>query len=1387
MSQTGIKMKRDSSALFPVLSRSNTRATRISLRRLAPIVFTLVFLICAASNALPPVRPGQTAAVPSVSEARFLSSEVHGTWSHFKLPDGAVDLALKSRGAWATASSTAAQFDPNGAIDGNWTAQGWGKGHGWQSANRHEYPSWLEIHLPREEEIDTIVIQTFPEVMQGINWMGIRNVDVQVKYNSKLEMVGGATSVRANIKGYIVLPVPLMLKTDTVRVRILGVNTGNQEDVVYDDDDFARILQVGLYHIGSPFPFTSEELHVQVERGPRGSVAIYRDDLPVKPANPSSPDYLATVFRQAGYGVTFLDSKALCLPEIFSRENFDVFVDPYGAPFPVETMLYDFLSSGGHLITMGGHPFKQALMFSPEAKLADGGYDPGITTTVARQADYKVPFREQLGMFYTGYERFEDVAFVKPAPDQNIVATPFKVNAHLEGEVAAGYVGERLSLKDGERLTKEGTFPAYANTTRKNFANVFGVLNGVPSGANFNYMSGYIFNWPRARWIPLVNAYDYAGRLRGSVVSLLANFRGPYRGSGWIFCGVENEDLFSPQHPEFTRTLLEALRHLGTGLGLHDALPEMDCYYQGEIARIAATVENYEPKPRHVAADFQLIPAGATSPIFEKRVEIDLAPGANRRPSIDWKPAHFDSDFYLIRATLYEGNREIDSAESAFVVWDPKIIAQGPKVDFRDNYFHVGGRSQLLVGNRTNGFQPHGQVDEDVLGMDRQYAEMHDYGMKVFSPIFFSIYIPGLAWGGPQTPAIPAQLQRLMDAQAQLAQKHHLIFAPDVFFFSKYWAMEQPEFSRRICAELGKRYASVPGIMFYIFDDGGANTPVQTFHDWARKCVEGFSSSGRNYLVFAETDGVAMERYGSEPLAMPANGNYSPGHPALYRHRDMRAAGKSFHLSEFGVNSPGARPSDIDLHTYPGQNVSGSPTGDYSVYLMEPHLLFATGGSYVVNWVWKDTAHLIFPWGVTNPNDYTPAKELIAYRNESFFLRHFRPEFHLPNVLVVFSKERLLRNEEAFTPYLHGVLNELFERAVQFAVIDDVDVDRLPAGPLVLVYPDPRCVSPEVMRKLQSRVEGGDALFVSGDFTQPVEAGGHRQVEWFKQLAGVSWISDYAPGNEIPVVPTGSVGLMNPYIGRPISRFHAEQAEVLATDPEGHALVTTFRVGRGQVFFTSDAGLDGTNRALDAFLALRAVPSTALSPKRANRYIFEIDRDDGGKVYTLAATNPDTEGYTVNGPWIKGPESYDLALANAHVRLPLGTYGVSLLGVRGNGSLDALEGQGKFSVDGDTLLEAEPHVMAMSLDDAALNKSHAIALFVLAPGRVSIASADDVDTVEVGDPEEGEFHKIEEIKTSRSDGRVSFQLDDGQARGVVLITSKPDQDHALQLMNAALQ
>ena len=1358
---------------------------RRGLHVLALLIIVLAFLMCTVSSALTPAHPGQKAAA-ATSPVQPASTGGHGLWTHLRLPDGAANLALKSVGAWATASSTAEKFDPNGAIDGNWTVRDWGKGHGWQNAKRHEYPSWLEIHLPHEEDVDTVVVQTFPEVARGVNWAGIRNADIQVKYEGRWATLGSAGTIRANLKGTIVhrfAPV----HTDDVRIMVLGVNTGQQEDVFYDDDDFARILQVGLYRVRTPYPFVDEEVSARVERGPKGAVAIYRDDLPVKPVNPSSPNSLAALFRKAGYGVTFLDSKAVCVPEIFNRKNFDVFVQPYGAPFPVESALYQFLASGGHLITLGGQPFRQALMFDFEGKLVDAGYDAGITTTVARQSDYKLPFREQLGMFYTGFERLENVAYVAPAPEQEVVKSSFKVSTHLEGAVAAAYVGERISIEEGERLTREGTFPPYANAARKGISNFASFINDSPGAVSFSYQDGYIFNWPRARWIPLVNAYDRLGRLRGSVVSLLTNYRGPYRGSGWIYCGVENADLFSAEHSEFGQVLLDAVRYLESGSGLHDVLPEMDCYYQGETAKVATTVENYQSTARHVAVNFELIPSGAKSPVFEKRVELDVAPNSNTRPSVTWKPPHFDSDYYLIRTTLFEGQRLIDTAESAFVVWDPQLIAKGPTVEFHDNYFHRNGRRELLIGSRTNGIEPKGQVDEDVLGWERQYSEMFDYGIRVFSPVYFSIYISGLAWGEPQTPLIPVQLQRQLDAQVLLAQKHHLIIAPCVFFFAKYAAMQRMELSRRLCEELGKRYASVPGIMYYIFDDGSPQTPLEHFQEWSKTCLEGFWSSGRKYVVLAETEGLAMERYGSQALAMPANGNYSPGHPALYRAMDMRAAGKSFHLSEFGVNSPGAKPSDIDVHTYPGMNVSGSPAGDYSVYLTQPHLNFGLGGSYVLNWVWKDTAHLIFPWGITHPNDYLPTRPLLAYRNESYFLRHFQPEFHFPKTLVVLPKARIEKDEAAYTPGLLGVLNMLFDRGVQCATIDDTDLDRVPAGPHVLIYLDPQYAAPEALAKLGARAEAGDDVFLTGDFSQALDAGGARQTELFPRLTGLRWLGDYARGSEIPVAPATGLGILSPYIGHPRSKFEAEGAQVLARDPEGHAVAALRELGSGHVFFTSDAGLDGTRRALDAFLQIRSIPVTDFLPKRANRDIFEVDRAGGGKIYTLAATRPEGDGYTVNGPWLDRPESFVVNTGNQRVGMPLGAYGVSLLATRRDGSIDAVEGQGKFSVDGAALLEAQPHVMAMSLDDSELSKSHAVALFVLGEGKISLAVPEDVDIVEAGEITDGQFHAVEEVKTTREDGRLTFQLDDVQTRGVLLITSKAGRDHARQLMSAAIE
>jgi hypothetical protein len=1315
---------------------------------------------------------------------------IHVTWSALRIPEGAPNLALKSGGASATASSTADGFSPDGVLDGVWTAENWGKGHGWQSAKKHEFPCWLEIRLPREEEIDTIVVQTFPPVMRGLNWLGVRNVDVMIKMRGEWQPIGYPASIRANTAGTIVEPLQ-PLKVSAVRIVVVGVNTGNQEDVMYDDDELARILQVGIYRLNVPQPFVQQEASVPVESGPLGRIAIYRDDLPVSTPNSSSPEYLASVFRKAGYGVTFLTTPMLSVPEVLNRTNFDVFVDPYGAPFPTGTLLFDFLGAGGHLITMGGHPFRRALMFTTSGKLVDAHYDPGITPTLTRPFNYEIPYRQQLGMFYNCYRRLEDVAYVKTARGQSVVKTPLRLDGPLHGEIASALVGERTSLDDGRRLADQGIYPAYAHAAREGLANVGSFVNGYPNGVPFDSLDGYIFYWQRSRWIPLINAYDRLGKLKGSTVSLLINHDKPYAGSDWIYSGVESEDLFSARHPEFTRALLEALSFVRRSWALHDAAADMDCYHQGEAAKVFAVVDNFGDESRSATLKFEFTATGSGSSAFVKTIALTLKPKERQRPAAVWQPAHFDSDLYTVTISLLDAGKEADKIETGFVVWDPKVLAQGPKVELRDLYFQSEGRPRFLIGARSEGIYPHGVVAEDVPGWDQMFGQMHDAGMRVYSPVFFSEYIPGFLWGKAGNPVVPAQLQRLMDAQVQLAQKHGLIYAPNMFFVTRHAAMMQPELSARMCEEIGRRYASVPGIMFYIFDDGAYSTPFKVFRDWSKACVDAFSKSGRKYVVMAEMGRTLtqLQRYATSTLTFATGGLYPPdiGDAALERLVDMRVAGKNFHTSEFGVYASGARPGDYDPKTELAKYTSGTLAGDFSFYLLEPHMAFALGGPYILNWMWNDPPQSIFPWGVVEANDFVPKKTLIAFRNDSYFLGHFQPAFNPPRVIVLFAKEHLMRDWAAFTPYLQSVLRQLLDENVQFAVVDDSDLDRLTGPGHILVYPDPRYASREVLEKLQARVKAGDSLFLSGDFTQSLEENAPRETAWFERLAGLTWVADRAPGGETGVAPTSAGALLLPYLGMPLASFELNGAEALANDADGSPVVTTSRLGNGKVVYTSDASMEGTRRALALFLDQVGAPRTPLSPTRADRPVIELERADGGHVFTLFAAKADRAAITPNGPWIDAPETYTLRLGDQQIELPLGAYGVSLLAVQKDHSIDALEGQGEFKENGSLLVASEPHVMAMSLDRRALRESEAVALFPIGVGSVSVKTVAGMDTVEAGEVVDGHFHVLERVPSRQADGRLTFRIDEPQSQCILLISPASKLDEAHRMIDAALQ
>jgi hypothetical protein len=1305
------------------------------------------------------------------------------------LPAGAVNLALKSKGGRALASSTFPGFDPEGVIDGNWTAREWGKGHGWQSGNRYEFPCWLEVRLPHLQTVDTVIIQTFPPVVRGRNWLAIRNYDLQFESDGKWLPLG---SVAGNVQGTIVhYFVPM--EAAAFRIVVDSVNTGDQENSHYDEDFFARILQVGIYNLGGPCPVNSEDVTVRVESGRLGNIAIYRDDVPASPSA-SSPEFLASVFRSVGYGVTFLNSKALSVPEIFNRENFDIFVHPYGSSFPVDTLLYEFLSKGGNLITLGGRPFTRALMFSPEGHLVDAGYDPGITTSKTRRSGADLPFREQLGMFYAGYEYLEDVSYADTAPNQVVLPTRFHVKGEFRGISAAAFQGDSVSLEEGRRYVREGIWPPYVQTAREGMAGIAGVLNNVPAEKGFSSQTSYVFKPLRSRWIPLVNAYDRLGKSRGTVIALMTNFEGPYRGSSWVFSGVDNVDLFSRSHPEFVKALLESLDFMCRSVTLYGYAPELDCYRQGEAAKVFASVDNLFSVSRKLALRFQFFTDRGSVPVFVQKLDLSLEPLERARRSVTWNPGRFDSDLYRVQISLLEGDNEIDRAETGFVVWSPQTLAKGVKVDFRNNYFQVDNRPQFQVGSRDDGLPHHGQLDENALTWDQNLAALRDAGMRVFSPVFFSVYIPGFAWGQPGDPVIPEQLLRLIDAQVQLAQRHGIIYAPCLFFVMKFFAIERPELSQEICAALGKRYATVPGIMFYIFDDGGENTPHEKFRQWARLCTDAFNSSGRRYVVLAEIGNrtlTALHRYGTEALAFPSSSLYDYGYPARYRLIDMRAAGKSFHISEFGVTGAGSRLGDFDYNRYPGVDASLSRLGDATVFLVDPHLSFGMGGAGILSWDWRDPSNLIFMWGLNNANDLIPKDDLYPYRNASYFFRHFQPAFLYPQVLVVVPKEHIWRVTAPSDPYnahVLGVMDTLVENSIQFAVVDDVDLDHIPKSPHVLLYPDAQCNSPEILGKLEQRVRDGDRLWVSGDLTSPPRANARSQTDWFARIIGLTWLSNRELTNPVLIAPTAGSALLSPYLGFPRSTFRATGATVLATDSEGAPVIASHPLGGGSVFFTSDTSPDGTSRSVKAFLKQERIQGVTVIPPSPQRPVFELPLLTGGKVFTLLAVQKEFEQTRArHGPWLEGPETHVIITNGKRVEVPLGDFGVGLFAVREDGSIDALDGQGQFKEDGVLCLDAEQHVMAMSLDHKALRESGAIALFSIGPGRVSIATAPGTDVVEIGEISRGEYQQLEAMPTHHQEGMLTFQIDATQSRQVLLISSRATHELAVRLMNEAVR
>ena len=102
------------------------------------------------------------------------------------------------------------------------------------------------------------------------------------------------------------------------------------------------------------------------ERTSRGAVAIWKDDLSAGEA--SEPDYLASLLRRAGFGVSLIDTDELADRAVLHTNYFDLVVLPYGSLYPATgaDALRRFLRQGGGMISLGGPCFRRPVYPSPD-------------------------------------------------------------------------------------------------------------------------------------------------------------------------------------------------------------------------------------------------------------------------------------------------------------------------------------------------------------------------------------------------------------------------------------------------------------------------------------------------------------------------------------------------------------------------------------------------------------------------------------------------------------------------------------------------------------------------------------------------------------------------------------------------------------------------------------------------------------------------------------------------------------------------------------------------------------------------------------------------------------------------------------------------------------
>ncbi len=404
--------------------------------------------------------------------------------------------------------------------------------------------------------------------------------------------------------------------------------------------------------------------------------------------------------------------------------------------------------------------------------------------------------------------------------------------------------------------------------------------------------------------------------------------------------------------------------------------------------------------------------------------------------------------------------------------------------------------------------------------------------------------------------------------------------------------------------------------------------------------------------------------------------------PHQLKSLDRRFEGKSLTLGEFG---------SVNDHDARIQGMTRDET-DFDWYLEAAGTTLGLGGAFALNWCWKEMPDNVFPWGINTPNDEVPRETLHAFRAFALVTRDFTPHYITPQVYVAApDMNRKGLKADLATMAVYRAIDALIARRVDFGVINEASLGKLPPEAKVLIMPVPYTLSDEAYDLLKQFVHKGGVLYVSGDIT--FDASRKRtRLSRLKELFGLEFVKELQP-------PMSAESEADKNLRAAIE---VKTAGALKIDSSS---MWAFKTGKGTAVFNPVP------------LELRDVPTDQIGRVLAIAGITPFVSDSLDRntlVFRAVGKGEGEEAFYINN---RSNSLQTVGLAGASLELAAGSKAMI---VNKNGKTVSVIADGKVTLGGRLWAEAAVPYAIASLDGKPLTETHQLAVTALGTGELKL-------------------------------------------------------------------